>query len=105
MRYQQSRGGERVRSAETRQHAKPFDLLIFVCPNQKDLHHSLQDAISLSPCQTKQPNISISLLSASLSSYFAADHWTCVGVTTPEKEWESAGIWNAPSQAKPVISL
>lgn len=52
----------------------------------------------------KQPNISISFLTASPSPCFAADQWTWAGVTTPEKEWESAGIQNAPSQAKPVIS-
>lgn len=55
--------------------AKPLYLLIFESPNQT---HSLQDAISLSPCQTKQPNISISFLSSCL----AADQWTWAGVTT-----------------------
>lgn len=56
--------------------AKPLDLLVFECPNQ---NHSFQDAISLSPCQTKQPNISTSFLSASPSSCFAADQWTWAG--------------------------
>lgn len=59
--------------------AKPLYLLIFESPNQ---NHTLQDAIPLSPCQTKQPNISISFLSASPSSCFAADQWTWAGVTT-----------------------
>lgn len=86
----QSRGGEGLESRDssawrevqlsrrrsTVHFAKPLDLLIFECPNQ---NHSLQDSISLSPCQTKQPNISISFVSASPSSCFAADQWTWAG--------------------------
>lgn len=69
-----------------------------LCPNQKEVHHRLQDAILLAYGQTKQPNTS--LRSVNLSACFAEDLCACPGETAPEEEQKS----NAPSQAKPVTS-